>query len=151
SASPPSWPAASASASMSWSAMAARPRRRRRRTSRGNRPGRSGHEDPGCPQAASGRRLVRGPHARQSPSAAPSDQTGNGDRRGQAKRGRPAGHAQEHLSPGRTGTGARAMKYAVVIEKGPRSYGAYVPDLPGCVAAAKTLAEVKKLIAQAVE
>ena len=26
------------------------------------------------------------------------------------------------------------MKYAVVIEKGPNSYGAYVPDLPGCVA-----------------
>jgi predicted RNase H-like HicB family nuclease len=43
------------------------------------------------------------------------------------------------------------MKYAVVIEKGPQSYGAYVPDLPGCVAAAKTLAEVKKLIAEAIE
>jgi len=25
-------------------------------------------------------------------------------------------------------------KYAVVIEKGETSYGAYVPDLPGCVA-----------------
>jgi len=42
------------------------------------------------------------------------------------------------------------MRYAVVIEKGPTSYGAYVPDLPGCVAAAKTLAEVKKLIAEAI-
>ena len=38
------------------------------------------------------------------------------------------------------------MRYAVVIEKGPVSCGAYVPDLPGCVAAGKTVAEVKRLI-----
>ena len=42
------------------------------------------------------------------------------------------------------------MRYSVVIEKGRRSFGAYVPDLPGCVAAAKTLSEVMRLIAQAV-
>ena len=42
------------------------------------------------------------------------------------------------------------MRYAVVIEKGPRSYGAYVPDLPGCVAVGKTPAEVKSLIAEAI-
>ncbi|HEX3151124.1 MAG TPA: type II toxin-antitoxin system HicB family antitoxin [Gemmataceae bacterium] len=42
------------------------------------------------------------------------------------------------------------MRYAIVIEKGPTSYGAYIPDLPGCVAAAKTLAEVKRLIAKAI-
>jgi predicted RNase H-like HicB family nuclease len=41
-------------------------------------------------------------------------------------------------------------RYAVVIEKGPTSYGAYVPDLPGCVAAGQTLAEVKRLIGEAV-
>lgn len=41
------------------------------------------------------------------------------------------------------------MKYAVVIEKGRSSFGASVPDLPGCVAVAKTLREVKKLIAEA--
>ena len=29
------------------------------------------------------------------------------------------------------------MKYVVVIEKGPTSYGAYVPDLPVCVAVGK--------------
>ena len=33
------------------------------------------------------------------------------------------------------------MRYAVVIEKGPASFGAYVPDLPGCVAVAKTAAQ----------
>ena len=41
-------------------------------------------------------------------------------------------------------------RYAIVIEKGPTSYGAYVPDLPGCVAVAKTAEEVKSLIAEAV-
>jgi predicted RNase H-like HicB family nuclease len=43
------------------------------------------------------------------------------------------------------------MRYAVVIEKGPKSYGAYVPDLPGCVAVGKTPDEVRALIAEAVE
>jgi predicted RNase H-like HicB family nuclease len=42
------------------------------------------------------------------------------------------------------------MRYAVVIEEGPTSYGAYVPDLPGCVAVAETLAEVKRLIGEAI-
>ncbi len=43
------------------------------------------------------------------------------------------------------------MRYAVVIEKGENSYGAYVPDLPGCVAVGETLEEVKALIAEAIE
>lgn len=30
------------------------------------------------------------------------------------------------------------MRYLVVVEKGPQSFGAYVPDLPGCMAAAET-------------
>lgn len=42
-------------------------------------------------------------------------------------------------------------RYAIVVEKGPTSYGAYVPDLPGCVAAAKTRSEVVKLIREAIE
>jgi predicted RNase H-like HicB family nuclease len=43
------------------------------------------------------------------------------------------------------------MRYAIVIERGPSSYGAYVPDLPGCVAAADTREEVLKLIREAIE
>ncbi|VEP17164.1 conserved hypothetical protein [Hyella patelloides LEGE 07179] len=43
------------------------------------------------------------------------------------------------------------MKYAVIIEKGNNSYGAYVPDLPGCVAVGETAAEVKTLIQEAIE
>lgn len=42
------------------------------------------------------------------------------------------------------------MKYAVVIERGSTSYGAYVPDLPGCIAVGKTKAEVQRLIAEAI-
>ncbi len=42
-------------------------------------------------------------------------------------------------------------KYTVLIEKGERSYGAYVPDLPGCVAAGKTRGEVEQLIREAIE
>ena len=43
------------------------------------------------------------------------------------------------------------MKYAVVIEKGENGYGAYVPDLPGCIASADTKKEIKKLIHEAIE
>ena len=43
------------------------------------------------------------------------------------------------------------MKYAVVIEKGESSYGAYVPDLPGCVATAETREEALVLIHEAIE
>jgi len=42
------------------------------------------------------------------------------------------------------------MKYLIVIEKGPKSYGAYVPDLPGCVAVADTRREVLKLIREGI-
>lgn len=41
--------------------------------------------------------------------------------------------------------------YAIVIEKGETSYGAYVPDLPGCVAVGDTKEEVEALIKEAVE
>jgi predicted RNase H-like HicB family nuclease len=42
------------------------------------------------------------------------------------------------------------MRYLVVLEKGESSWGAHVPDLPGCVAAAETRAEVLKLIKEAI-
>jgi len=43
------------------------------------------------------------------------------------------------------------LQYAVIIEKGPASYGAYVPDLPGCIAAGETRDEVVRLIQEAIE
>ena len=41
------------------------------------------------------------------------------------------------------------MKFTVIIEKGPTSYGAFIPDLPGCVAAGDTREEVISLIREA--
>jgi predicted RNase H-like HicB family nuclease len=43
------------------------------------------------------------------------------------------------------------MRYMVVIEEGENSFGAYVPDLPGCVAVGDTEEEVKQLIQEAIE
>jgi predicted RNase H-like HicB family nuclease len=43
------------------------------------------------------------------------------------------------------------MRCAIVIERRPTTYGAYVPDLPGCVAAADTREEVVKLIREAID
>jgi len=43
------------------------------------------------------------------------------------------------------------MRYLVVVEKCPTSYGAYVPDLPGCIAAGETEDEVLSLIREAIE
>jgi predicted RNase H-like HicB family nuclease len=43
------------------------------------------------------------------------------------------------------------MKYAVVFEKTGTGYSAYVPDLPGCVAAGATLEETADLIRSGVE
>lgn len=37
-------------------------------------------------------------------------------------------------------------RYAVVIQKVPGNYSAYVPDLPGCVATGATVEEVEREI-----
>jgi len=42
------------------------------------------------------------------------------------------------------------MKYAVVFEKTPNNFSAYVPDLPGCVATGSTRKEVEQLIREAI-
>ncbi|HEV8579692.1 MAG TPA: type II toxin-antitoxin system HicB family antitoxin [Thermoanaerobaculia bacterium] len=43
------------------------------------------------------------------------------------------------------------MRYAVVVEKGEENFSAYVPDLPGCVAAAESKEEVLELIREAID
>jgi predicted RNase H-like HicB family nuclease len=43
------------------------------------------------------------------------------------------------------------MRYAIVIEKSENGFGAYVPDLPGCIAVADSVAETEKLIKEAIE
>ena len=43
------------------------------------------------------------------------------------------------------------MKYTVVLEKGESSYGAFVPDLPGCIAVAEDREQTLRLLKEAVE
>ena len=43
------------------------------------------------------------------------------------------------------------MQYTVIVEQGDTSWGAYVPDLPGCIAAGETREEVLQLIREAIE
>ena len=43
------------------------------------------------------------------------------------------------------------MRYLVVVERGSKSFGAYVPDLPGCIAAGASREEVLALIREAIE
>jgi predicted RNase H-like HicB family nuclease len=45
---------------------------------------------------------------------------------------------------------AALMRYAIVIEKADGNYSAYVPDLPGCVAAAPTVEAVEQEIRDAI-
>ena len=42
------------------------------------------------------------------------------------------------------------MRYAIVIEKAPANYSAYVPDLPGCVATGSTVAATEENIREAI-
>lgn len=44
-----------------------------------------------------------------------------------------------------------SMKYLVIIETSENGFGAYVPDLPGCIAAGETREEVITLIQEAIE
>lgn len=43
------------------------------------------------------------------------------------------------------------MKYCAIIVKSPANYGAYVPDLPGCVATGSTREEAEREIRDAIE
>jgi predicted RNase H-like HicB family nuclease len=43
------------------------------------------------------------------------------------------------------------MKYVVLVEAGENSFGAHVPDLPGCIAVAATREEVLELIQEAIQ
>ena len=50
-----------------------------------------------------------------------------------------------------TGWLEEMSKYAVVIEKSSNGFGAYAPDVPGCVAVGETLAETERLIREALD
>ena len=41
------------------------------------------------------------------------------------------------------------LQYAVVFERTPNNYCAYVPDLPGCISTGKTWTEMKEIVQEA--
>jgi predicted RNase H-like HicB family nuclease len=43
------------------------------------------------------------------------------------------------------------MTYTVIYEKGPTSWGAYVPDLPGVISVGDSRDEAERLIAEAIQ
>jgi predicted RNase H-like HicB family nuclease len=43
------------------------------------------------------------------------------------------------------------MRFLVIVEEGPTSFGAYVPDLPGCIAVGETRQEALALVREAIE
>jgi len=43
------------------------------------------------------------------------------------------------------------MRYAIVIERAPKNYSAYVLDLPGCVATGKTIPAIQRLVREAID
>lgn len=42
-------------------------------------------------------------------------------------------------------------RYAIVVEKAPTNYAAYVPDLPGCIATGATVRETERRLRKAIE
>nr|WP_217355333.1 type II toxin-antitoxin system HicB family antitoxin [Aphanizomenon sp. UHCC 0183] len=44
----------------------------------------------------------------------------------------------------------KMIEYTVIYERGQTNWGAYVPDLPGCVSIGDTLAEVQENIKEAI-
>ena len=42
------------------------------------------------------------------------------------------------------------MKYTVILEKGESSFGAFVPDLPGCIAVGEDKEQTLRLLKEAV-
>ncbi|HUX25904.1 MAG TPA: type II toxin-antitoxin system HicB family antitoxin [Burkholderiales bacterium] len=71
---------------------------------------------------------------------------------GESQRGHTAWYAEQRAKAGGSKeTGVIPMRYLVVVEQDPSSYGAHVPDLPGCIAAGETKEEVLSLIREAIE
>jgi predicted RNase H-like HicB family nuclease len=60
-------------------------------------------------------------------------------------------HSQQWVEAGGLEAKEGELKYTVVIEKGEINYGAYVPDLPGCVAVGDTIEEVEERIRGAID
>src|SRR5436309_7431418 len=93
-------------------------------------------------------------HARQPSAVQAPEQVGHRNGSGKAKFGRAAGHAKLCIEASWPQEGEAVMarvRYMVVFERGDTSWGAHVPDLPGCVAVGESRDEVRRLIREAIE
>jgi predicted RNase H-like HicB family nuclease len=97
--------------------------------------------------------LEAGENTRQPPTIQESEQAWYRYSSGKAELGCAAGHAELDPKAGWSEEigGQRMRRYMVVVEHGPSSWGAHVPDLPGCVAVGETRPEVLQLIREAIE
>ena len=103
-----------------------------------------------------GRRRIEGRRkhglvAGQSPESQACDKIGNCARGREAERRYATRHAQQRPEAGWTEEIGEIMRYVVILEEGPEGWGAYVPDLPVCVAAGETRQETLDLIREAIE
>ena len=97
--------------------------------------------------------MAAGEDARQPSPIQEPEQAGYCYSGGKAQLGCAARHAEFDPEAGRPEEGRerRMTRYMVVVERGATSWGAHVPDLPGCVAVGETRAEVLRLIREATE
>jgi predicted RNase H-like HicB family nuclease len=104
-------------------------------------------EGQGRDQADRSRRLEDDSNAWQSSSVSPRDEARHGNCCGTSLGGFGPEDFRVYTEAGR----AKMSKYTVFIEPTETGFSAYVPDLPGCVAAASTLEEMRDLIKEAIE
>jgi predicted RNase H-like HicB family nuclease len=63
----------------------------------------------------------------------------------------PARGGPSDAKPDGTSRANMTYKFAVIFEASATGYGAYVPELPGCVAVGSTLEETERLVVEAIE
>lgn len=96
--------------------------------------------------------MVSGSHEGQSPTVPSCDETGHRHGFGKPEYRHSAWHVKQCNETGWTKEiGVNYMRYLVIVEKGPTSFGAHVPDLPGCIAVGSTRDEALALIREAIE
>ena len=84
--------------------------------------------------------------ARKSSAVQASDETRQSHHRRSSERGASSQNLEQHSETGRT-----KVACPVIFERTHTGYSAYSPDVPGCVAAARTLPSTRKLIREALE
>ena len=86
---------------------------------------------------------------RKSSALLPSNEAGNGYDPGTLRQGYPGRHSKQCDETSGVEM-IEARKYAVVFERSEDGYGAFVPDLPGCITVGNTLEETERNIREAI-